>query len=343
MNYILHKNNFNLIRFIAAFQVLIVHSASHFNLQFKFINYIKCFPGVPIFFFLSGYLISKSYINKKKYGNLIFFKNRVLRIYPALIACVLITSSFIFATDYFNKINFSYYKFFLWVFAQSSFFQTYNPSFMREFGVGVFNGSLWTIFVELQFYIITPILFMFFKKSKTIIFTIFIISIFANIYIKLFYDWNNIYFKLFYTSSLPWLYIFMIGFLMHQFKFLNDLASKNNIFLLLFLYILSINFIGDFSYNSSNSINPISVFILSLLILKFSTIDLRLPNKINVLLSKYDISYGTYIYHMPIINFLIYLDVFNQQTNFILTILLSITFSILSWIFIEKKFLKYKM
>ncbi len=57
------KNNFDLIRLIAAFQVLIWHGAVHFEVSDKIHDFLVVFyhfPGVPIFFTISGFLISFS-------------------------------------------------------------------------------------------------------------------------------------------------------------------------------------------------------------------------------------------------------------------------------------------
>lgn len=39
-----------------------------------------------------------------------------------------------------------------------SFVQFYNPDWLRGFGTGVLNGSLWSIPVELQYYVLLPFL-----------------------------------------------------------------------------------------------------------------------------------------------------------------------------------------
>jgi peptidoglycan/LPS O-acetylase OafA/YrhL len=59
------KNNFDLIRLIAATQVVLVHSSEHL-LKLSYSNslvlsVLHFLPGVPIFFFVSGFLIASSY------------------------------------------------------------------------------------------------------------------------------------------------------------------------------------------------------------------------------------------------------------------------------------------
>src|SRR5579863_8989371 len=83
-------NNFDLLRILAATQVLYFHSLAYLKVPtptwaIPFEN----LPGVPIFFVISGYLVSASY---ERSGDLItYFRNRALRIYPGLWCCLLIT------------------------------------------------------------------------------------------------------------------------------------------------------------------------------------------------------------------------------------------------------------
>lgn len=89
------NNNFDLIRLLAALQVVFRHIFYDFDFQNSILNLIRdiilAFPGVPIFFMVSGFLIYWSF--ERNQDNITkFFKNRCLRIYPALWVCLLITN-----------------------------------------------------------------------------------------------------------------------------------------------------------------------------------------------------------------------------------------------------------
>ena len=58
----------------------------------------------------------------------------------------------------------------LWFVSQITIGQAYNPNFFRDIGVGVINGALWTITVEILFYIIVPIICLIEKKFKYAVF-----------------------------------------------------------------------------------------------------------------------------------------------------------------------------
>ena len=76
-------NNFDLLRIFAATEVLLLHSFTHLKLPFPvWFKVLANFPGVPMFFVMSGFLISASYERNGELKN--YFRNRILRIYPAL-------------------------------------------------------------------------------------------------------------------------------------------------------------------------------------------------------------------------------------------------------------------
>lgn len=338
-----HNNNFNLIRTLAALQVITVHAFHHFEIESIFLRIIQVFPGVPVFFFLSGYLISKSYRNKQHLGLKAFFRNRALRIFPALWVCIILSVISVAATGYLSTVDFSWTQMIAWLGAQLSFFQFYNVGFMREYGVGVLNGSLWTIAVELQFYVLTPVLFWLFRKAKWLVFLVLLASLAMNMYIKVFYDWENVFFKLLYASSLPWFYMFILGFLFVQFEALKAFAKRVHVLIWLLLYVLAMNFVGAYEVNGSNAINPVAVLFLTFFLISFSAAKLRLPALFQRFLDNEDISYGIYIYHMPVINFLLYVGLFGPTINSILVLIITFAAAYLSWTFVEKRCLKLKI
>lgn len=335
-------NNFDLIRLLAAFQVVIVHGITHLKINDPLsLSYIlNYFPGVIVFFTISGFLITSSLqrnINIKKY-----FINRTLRIFPALFFCIFIT---ILLFLFFGVINFNNLfesTFLEWLFAQMTFFQFYSPDVLKSWGVGHPNGALWTITVELQFYILLPVALLLFKKIS-INFKILIIIVFSlllNLYTSTIrdVDFDEIYFKLFHVTVFPYLHFFLIGSLI----FLNWQKVKN-IFINKVFYWLVFYIAFNFLFDTSPSYWPINVEIISNIILSFLTISMAYSLSIlNNVLKGEDISYGVYIFHMLIINSFVELGIIGSFYHLLLVIIILILVSLFSWFVIEKKSLSLK-
>lgn len=153
------QNNFDLIRLLAAFQVLLVHAGHHLGLDSApwraLASALDCFPGVPIFFFVSGYLICASWVHDPSPSR--YAVRRFFRIYPALWVCFGASLLMLVAR---GALDGTPLEISVWALAQLSIVQFYNPLFLRDFGVGVVNGSLWTIPVELAFYVVLPLAFV---------------------------------------------------------------------------------------------------------------------------------------------------------------------------------------
>ena len=344
-------NNFDLIRLFAALQVAITHITTHLGFNSQFLDILKLFPGVPVFFFISGFLIYGSYVKSKKNlkPNANFFMKRFLRIYPALYLYIFLSLLSVWQSGYFSNLELDPSQLVTWIASQVTIFQFYNPEFMRGYGTGVLNGSLWTIAVELQFYLITPFLFLFLNKANIkligfILFTLISINIFntsANESSMLFNtshhnDESVLYKKLFNVSFLPWYYMFVLGALVYKFNSFIDIVKKMNLFFLLLLYVLCYLFTKNLGWY--NNINPIAYFILILLIIKCAY---SVPDLSDKLLRKNDISYGIYIFHMPIVNYLLYKNIVG--TDGVLTaIFFTFAASIFSWFALEKVILAKK-
>lgn len=114
-----------------------------------------------------------------------------------------------------------------------------------------------------------------------------------------------------------------------------------NIFIIIIIFII-------FNYHSyqldifrgkTNNLNPIEFFLLSIIIFKIAYIKIKIPANF---FNKNDISYGIFLYHMPIVNFLLHKNISQSYLSLALCIVLTLLFAIVSWKIIEKPFLSLK-
>jgi peptidoglycan/LPS O-acetylase OafA/YrhL len=338
-----HDNNFNLIRLVAACQVLAVHALNHLEFEGPLATALKVMPGVPTFFFISGLLISASYERTRSRGAKPFFVNRVLRIYPALWVCVALAALAVAFTGYLSTQRFTWPQYVAWMVGQLSFFQFYNPDFMRSFGVGVINGALWTITVELQFYALTPFLFLLLTRHHGWLLCLFLLSLALNVYLRLFPSWDRLGIKLLYVSALPWIYMFIAGFVASHLAEQTDRVKRLlDLRWLIPAYVLSMVTIGAYESNAANGINPISFFLLAGCLLKLSTARLPLPTALRQYVGRNDLSYGLYLYHMPVINLLMFAGWFTAHGNLAAAFAITACCALLSWYLVERPALKFK-
>ena len=118
------------------------------------------------------------------------------------------------------------------------------------------------------------------------------------------------------------------------------------VFLNINIYILFLVFIGTyilsdycFEIGWGNSINPISYFVMIAIVINLAFLMPTLSNKI---LKKNDVSYGVYIFHMPIINFLLY-KYGTGEIQYLVAIISTIIIAVLSWLLIERPALRMKI
>jgi peptidoglycan/LPS O-acetylase OafA/YrhL len=281
-------NNFNLLRLLAALQVVYIHIVEHLHINNQIVADIKhiisYFPGVPIFFLISGYLITMSYEKNPNIKE--YMKNRLLRIFPGLYVCFFISIIILWYFGEFSDVN--GITILPWVVAQLSFLQFYNPEFIRDFGVGVINGSLWTISIELCFYLILPFLYVFLKKEFIKKMGLLLIISFGFYYYINEISANTlIYEKLIKVSILPYLFYFLFGITLYKFKDKLLMWIEGKIWIYLGLYILgNLVKIDLFFYEIILQV-IFSAFIFSIV---FSWKSLS-----KSLLSNHDFTYGVYI------------------------------------------------
>ncbi len=352
------QNNFDLIRLLAACQVVLAHAIGHTHLLDRLppagrhvFDAILLLPGVPIFFVISGFLITRSF--ERNPANLAgYFWRRALRIFPALWICLAFT---LCALGYFGFLNADFLMsktFAAWLTGQISFLQFYNPEHFRSFGLGVANGALWTITVELQFYAFIPILYYASKWLGKLApaLTAALFSASFVLYCMMDHNVNGpggytaapTLWKLTFVTVLPHLWMFMLGIFIHrrfddlrhliEGKFLAWFAAYAAFAAVVHLFI---PFRSDIFYLSYLPLRAL----LALATISAAYSARPLASKI---LHGTDISYGTYLYHSVVINILLELGLLATLPSVATVFAISITLAILSWFVVEKPALACK-
>lgn len=325
-------NNFDLLRLLAATEVIVDHYYQHLNLPVSAfgVKLLGLFPGVPVFFIISGYLISASYERNNNLKD--YFRNRALRIYPGLWACIIVSIIAISVTgvSFLNKQTLAWFP------SQLAGI-IYTPHFLNNYGFGSYNGSLWTIPIELQFYVLLPIVYRLVPKEKInyLLYGLIAVFIIGN------FGWqltlaHNIIYKLLRYSFIPHFYLFLIGVILQRWRIYNSKFIHGKGLYWIVGYVACNLVFVDY-------INPIIFSLLYSIALAFCLLSIAytLPNAAKKLLHGNDISYGIYIYHGLILTVIVQLKLAGQ-INLFEVIGLSYIIAFLSWICVERVFIRMK-
>jgi peptidoglycan/LPS O-acetylase OafA/YrhL len=342
-------NNFDLIRLAAALQVAIYHSCQHLKVfsDSTIITLLHHVPGVPVFFFVSGFLISRSYESNSVLRE--YALNRAFRIFPALWVCTILSVAAVMATGYLATQEYSRVQFGAWILGQMTFVQFWNPQFMRGFGFGVLNGSLWTITVELQFYVLVPILYRLLGRfgklgmDRAILVLIPCFAAFGVAFHRMHLGHEDQFeFKLLYVTFLPWFWMFLVGvWAQRNFEFLHSLLTRPGRIVVWFLVFVACSWASEnlLGSRSGNAIDPLAFLPLAAFVFGCAY---TLPKLAERLLRRNDISYGVYIYHLPLVNLAIWLGLGGAVLHVGYVLVGAVTLAILSWVLIERPCLRMK-
>ena len=333
-------NNFDLIRLVAAAQVMLFHAIFYLDVPIPTINTIISYaPGVPAFFFVSGFLISASWERNSDIRT--FFVNRALRIFPglwavlgfSLITLLLFYDRAVLADNWTTLI--------LWSIGQATILQDWIPDFTRGFGVGGVNGSLWTIPVELSFYAAIPILYWIFRRvgRTDAVLIIALIASFGLQYWTYAYrdDTPELVFKLILKSPLPWFGMFCAGVLgqRHLDTLMPIVKGRFLIFLGAFvLAAITAHYLPGYPLLQGNA-NSMGIINFSAMCGLILSAAYTAPTLAERLLKRNDISYGVYIFHIPVINVFVEKGLAGWGA-FAPAVMLTIGLAGLSWAFIER-------
>lgn len=346
----------NRIKFLDGFRGIAVLLVVLFHMELNSFG----FAGVELFFVISGFIITllliKEYNKNSTLSISSFFTRRIHRLYPSLFI-VLLISLLIFLNYPITGIEDTFYSQVSWTsLISENWFEITHQLGYWEQGVKSPLLHMWSLCIELQFYIFWPffikIVFRYsknnLKKIRAFIFILFIGLSFIVYILSFYLSFSEIYFNTFLRAS-----SFIIGALASTFVTNSDKSKniKNNIYivaLMIILIYLTINFKLNAIYLFQGYITLYSLLFAMLIVLilksEFVLVNIVLENKFILFFGK--ISYSFYLVHMPVIAFLTNLRVssllgleqgIGNWTLRIIQFILSVILGIICWYFFEKQ------
>jgi peptidoglycan/LPS O-acetylase OafA/YrhL len=234
------------------------------------------------------------------------------------------------------------------VLGQLTIVQFYNPDFMRLYGTGVLNGSVWTIAIELQFYALVPVLYVMLRKRMAVgrgtnALLLALCAVFAllnRLYVlHAPLHTTQLWFKFLSVSFLPWFYMFLTGVLFQRnYQYLSTRLAGKLLPVTVGYCLLAIIGYQFFGWNLGNTMSAPLFLALAILVFSGAFSYTTLSDR---LLRRNDVSYGVYIFHMPVVNCLLTFG-FVGLTGFLLAAATTLACACLSWVFVEKPVLALK-
>jgi len=326
-------NNFDLLRILAAFQVATVHICTYLKLDGgRALQVLAVVPGVPVFFVISGFLVSDSLERLPLSG---YALNRLLRIYPALWMSLAVA---VFAAAHWGNVALWRDPGFVgWLGLQLLTGGADDPAALHGFGVGTLNGSLWTIPVELEFYLLLPIVTVAISRSRDSLATL-ALFIAASLTLTLIFGHQRTapWAKAAAGTLAPYLYTFLLGVALRRAAgfTLRWVVGKPLLWGAIFaLVTIGLGSVG-FSVRG-NELNPLSSALLATVVVAIAFV--HLPFRLT-----FDLSYGLYLYHMIVVNVLVAIGGVGSYILGLAALVFSLVLALMSWVLVEHPFLKLR-
>jgi peptidoglycan/LPS O-acetylase OafA/YrhL len=340
-------NNFDLLRLLAALQVAVVHGIAILKPTGYFAHLLggglDRFPGVPIFFVISGILISKSYEHSDSLRD--YLRNRCLRIFPGLWVCLVVSVAVILALGVGSLGRITTPDWLLWWAGQMSIFQNFPAAFLEPLSTGL-NRSVWTIPIELEFYIVLPALYAILRPRRRLGNMRLLAIALASLAVQLLIVKSNRSvvhvraYSLLGVTLAPYLWMFLVGVSIQR----NWSTVRGWLFGRAHWWGLGYLIVCTAAKwlrvdTGGNYMSPVYLLPLAGLIVSLATSAPQLSDRI---LRHHDVSYGLYLYHMLVIDLLVGLAAPSGWASVAAAIIVSLGLAALSWTLIEKPYLRGK-
>lgn len=331
------QNNFNFLRFFFAFIVVIGHLieiSKNSNLQ-KFAPIFNTYISVTSFFCISGFLITLSYLNTHRLKD--YFKKRAARLLPAYILVILSSAVFLSILSKYSFMEyFTHPMLYKYLTSNLTFLNFIEPClpgvFLNESSCFV-NGALWTLKIEVSFYLVIPVILYIVRRTKfkhIFLIGIYIISVFYRNILEHFSTYQGQEYLSILARQLPgFLSYFVCGIGLYYYfdTFIHNKKALLVVSLIIFIIErkLGVEFLTPFALST---------------IVFFIAYSFK---KLNNFAKHGDISYGIYIFHYPIMKIAAdfgFFEKYNPIIVSLLIILIVLIVGYISWHLVEKQFLK---
>ena len=339
------RNNFGFLRLILSILVLISHYFIYTGkpeIVTIGLGHFKADVGtiaVGGFFAISGYLLTSSAANQNQKD---YFIRRIFRIFPGYLALMLLTSCSLFflaRSEYLQfKIN-PFEHYFLRNIFLIQFTKKIDGVFYLNPIPNIINGSLWSLAPEFICYVVLFLTVKAFgfkiSNLRNTLVLLLILSIIFGLMVTFLPVANQIIGNVFPEKEVEFLRLlnalqaFLVGSLIRIKekqkcpRFRVSRIKKISILLLSVLIIYSCYFL-------------VGSVLIAILVIVFGKRNAK--TKISKLCLKQDISYGIYLYHVPLLQYLILFRsdlALNPLIEFFTYVTISLIAGILSWITVE--------
>jgi peptidoglycan/LPS O-acetylase OafA/YrhL len=301
--------------------------------------------GVDAFFVLSGFLITAILLRDQAKGGRVrfraFYRRRALRLLPAL---------FVFV---------GLYLYYSWITGLPgahepssvlSIIFYYSNTYLRRLPISPGLGHLWSLAVEEQFYLLWPLCLALFlglrrRLTPTVLILVGAIAIVA---IRRADMWNN---------GTPWLWLYtrlftradalLVGCLLAQLWVRNKLPKRGVqlagwLALGYYLYLVRVGASNSFLYRGGFTLIAATLGIILLAVLETNWIVNRVLET-RALRAVGRVSYGLYIWHLPIFTAVRRYDrTWQPSVQMIVALGLAAAATCGSWFLVERPFLRWK-
>ncbi len=164
---LLARNNFDLLRLLFAGTVCLVHAyeLSGFRELAWIASFLSTAVAVKAFFVVSGFLIFMSHERSTSLAS--YTGKRIRRIYPAYFAVVMLCAlglALASARPLAEYFSFAWLKYVLANLVFLNFLQPTLPGVFEANHMPAVNGALWTLKIEVMFYVSVPVFAVLFRR-----------------------------------------------------------------------------------------------------------------------------------------------------------------------------------